>query len=83
LQNQKKILQNIKFYKTLFHEVPLENYQARLLTSGIRPVFYLPVFTVASEKTDFSGYSGGTVTEFHRVPFAMITLKTHGRSIKN
>jgi hypothetical protein len=30
---------------------------------------------VAAKKTDVSGYSGGTVTDLHHVPFAMATTK--------
>jgi len=29
-----------------------------------------------TKKTDISGYSGGTVAEFHRVPFAKATTKS-------
>jgi hypothetical protein len=51
-------------------------YLARLLTSGIKPVFFsFPFSQWQHTKTDISGYSGGTVTDLHRVPFAKATLK--------
>ena len=47
------------------------NCPARLLASGIEPVFFtFPFSQWQKQKTDISGYSGGTATEFHRVPLA-------------
>jgi hypothetical protein len=46
----------------------------RLLTYGIKSVFStFPLAQWPFEKTDVSDYSGGTVTGFHRVPFAGYT----------
>jgi len=48
----------------------------RLLTSGIKPVFFaFPFLQWLQQKTDISGYSGGTVTEFNRVPLTWATKK--------
>jgi hypothetical protein len=58
---------SIRFYKP---GIP-----ARLLTFGIKPFFFcLPASgSGVLKKTDISDYSGGTVTVFHRVPFAGYT----------
>jgi hypothetical protein len=72
-------------YKTLYHQIlqrllPGSSSDFRHLTC----FFSLPVFTVTIiKKTDVSGYSGGTVTEFHRVPLAQATLNNYDKYLQN
>ena len=56
--------------KTLYHRISPVQYLARLLTQGLKPFLLPSRFHSGLCRNDISPYSGGTVMEFHHIPFA-------------